>query len=117
MTRSPGTKAPSRSPKSSLGLWEFGFRKGADLDRRAALLLLLLLLLVWLLGMVYLMLVSRTVVEARHIQDLRDQLTSLRQDNAAIEQKIAQMQAVEGLLQTARGMGLTPASRLEFVNR
>jgi len=97
------------------GAWDFGFRKGSDLSRRAALFLLLLLVLVWLVAGAYLVLVSQTMVAARRVQGLREELARLQKENALLEQRIAKIQTVERLRRAAEEMGFVPAIQVEFV--
>jgi hypothetical protein len=110
-------KSKARSPKrgAGFGAWSFGFKRGPELSRRAALFLLLLVLFVWLVAAAYLLLVSQTMIAARRVQDLRDQLICLCKENAALEREIAERQTVEGLLREAEAMGFVPTARLEFV--
>jgi len=109
---------------SGLTAWELGFpqwlthgfrKNGADLNRRAALTLLLIFVVVWLVMASYLVLVSQTLVTARHVQGLRDELDRLYKENAALEQQIAARQAVSELLRQAESLGFSPATKIEFV--
>lgn len=120
----PKPKGPSPRSRSVLGFgvwplgfgaWDFGFRKGSDLSRRAALFLLLLLVLVWLVAGAYLVLVSQTMVAARRVQGLREELARLQKENALLEQRIAKIQTVERLRRAAEEMGFVPAIQVEFV--
>jgi len=106
-------RSNSQNPRGGLG--NFGFKKGLDLSRRAALLLLLLIVLVWLVAAAYLVLVSQTMVAARRVQGLRDQLIALYKENADLERQIAMRQSVERLLSKAEEMGFGPPTRLELV--
>ena len=93
--------------------WDFGFRKGGDLNRQGALFLFILLVISWLLTSLYLGLVSYTTVQARHVQDLRETLIQIQVDNAFLEQQIGEKQ--RGLFQQAIQMGFVPASQVEIV--
>lgn len=93
-----------------------GFRqRGADLSPRGAAVLLALVLLIGILGGVRLVLVSRVVVAARHLQEVREEISQLQQENAELEVMIIQEQSINSLLGEARGMGLEPATQVEFV--
>ncbi len=106
----PSRPRPSRPRK---GGWDFGFRKGGDLNSRGALFLLGLLIVSGLLASLYLGLVSYTTIQARHVQDLRETLLQIQADNAFLEQQIGEKQ--KGLFQQAIQMGFIPASQVEVV--
>ncbi len=112
-----GSRAKVRSPESSgrAGVWSFGFPKGADLSRRAALWLLAMMVVVWLVAGSYLALVAQTAVAARRVQALREELALLQRENAVLERRLAEVQAVGKLYRAAEEMGLAPAERVEFV--
>ena len=93
--------------------WDFGFRRGGDLNRQGALFLFSLLVIGCLLISLYLGLVSYTTIRARHIQDLRETLLQIQADNALLEQQIGEKQ--RGLFQQAIQMGFVPASQVEIV--
>jgi len=93
--------------------WDFGFRKGGDLNRQGALFLFGLLVIGWLLISLYLGLISYTTIQARHVQDLRETLLQIQADNALLEQQIGEKQ--RGLFQQAIQMGFVPASQVEIV--
>lgn len=106
----PSRPRPSRKRR---GGWDFGFRKGGDLNYKGALLLLGLLIISGLLASLYLGLVSYTTIQARHVQDLRETLLQIQADNAFLEQQIGEKQ--RGLFQQAIQMGFIPASQVEVV--
>jgi len=93
--------------------WDFGFRKGGDLNRQGALFLFISLVISYLLISLYLGLVSYTMIQARHVQDLRETLLQIQVDNAFLEQQIGEKQ--KGLFQQAIQMGFVPASQVEIV--
>lgn len=101
-----------RRPRRRRAIWDFGFRKGGDLNRKGALFLFGLLALAWLLASLYLSLVSYTMIQARYVQNLREDLVQLQIDNALLEQQIGKAQ--RDLLQRIAGMGFIPAP-VEFV--
>lgn len=100
---------------ASVGALDFGFKKGRDLNRRAARALLAGIVLIWLVAAAYLVLVSQTTVMARRIQDMREQLATLERENCLLEQEIAVRQSVDALLRAAAAQGFAPAAAVEFV--
>lgn len=104
--------SPFRPHRHGRG-WDFGFRKGGDLNRQGALLLGVLLITGWLLALLYLGLVSYTTIQARSIQALRETLLEIQAVNAHLEQQIAERQ--RDLMQWATRMGFVPASQVEVV--
>ena len=100
-------------PRRRVKGWDFGFRKGGDLNRQGALFLLGLLVIGWLLISLYLGLISYTSIQARHVQDLRETLIQIQVDNAFLEQQIGEKQ--RGLFQQALQMGFVPAAQVEIV--
>ncbi len=103
---------PPRPPRRGKG-WDFGFRKGGDLNRQGALFLLGLLIGSGLLASLYLGLVSYTLLEARHVQDLREMLLQTQAINATLEKQIGEKQ--QNLFQQAIQNGFVPASQVETV--
>ncbi len=106
----PGSDRPPMAPRRGSrrrAIWDFGFRKGGDLNRKGALFLFGLLTLAWLLSLLYLSLVSYTMIQARYLQNLREQLIRLQIDNAVLEQQIGE--AHRDLLERVAGMGFVPA--------
>lgn len=97
--------APGRPGASG---WAFGWRKGGDLDRRAALALGAVLTVAWLVAAAYLALSSYTLLRARHVQSLREELLSLQQENASLEARIGER--LSAVIQTVAGMGFVPAA-------
>jgi len=93
--------------------WDFGFRKGGDLNRQGALFLFGLLVIGWLLISLYLGLVSYTTIQARHVQELRETLLQIQAGNALLEQQIGEKQ--RDLFQQAIQMSFVPAARVEIV--
>lgn len=93
--------------------WDFGFRKHGDLDRRAALALGALLVAAWLVAVLYLTLSSYTLLRARHVQALRQELLSLQQENALLEERIGERLWM--VIQSVPNLGFVPATHLEFV--
>ncbi len=104
---------PVRRSHRRKTIWDFGFREGGDLNRKGALFLFGLFALLWLLALVYLSLTSYTMIQARYVQNLREQLIQLQIDNAVLEQQIGEAQ--RNLLQRVVGMGFVPAL-VEFVS-
>lgn len=115
LTQRPRSKAQGSGSGPESQTWPFGFRRGADLNRRVVLFLLLLLFIVWLVAGAYLVLASQTIVAARHVQALRDRLTELQKENAFLEKQIAARQAIQRLVQTAREMEFAPPTQIDFL--
>ncbi len=107
--RPAGPPRPYRRGKG----WDFGFRRGGDLNRQGALFLFGLLILSGLLASLYLGLVSYTTLQARRVQDLRETLLQIQAINATLEKQIGEKQ--QNLLQQAIQMGFVPASQLETI--
>jgi cell division protein FtsL len=95
--------------------WDFGFKRGGDLSQRTAKLLLVLLLVIWLVAGIYLVVVSQTMIAARRIQALRDELAYLQKENAILEEAIADRLSVANLWWAAENDGLSPSNQVEFV--
>lgn len=115
MTRETTTRRPSTRP-TGFGWWNFGFRQGDDLSPQAATLVLAVLLAIWLIAAVYLVLVSQTMVTARRVQLLRDELSYWQEQNARLEEQIATRLNVHELMRSAERQGLVfPAAQVDFV--
>ncbi len=113
--QSPGSDRPAGPPRPrrrGKG-WDFGFRKGGDLNHQGALFLFGLLMLSGLLASLYLGLVSYTNLKARHVQNLRETLLQIQAVNAALERQIGEKQ--QNLFRQAIQMGFVPASQVETV--
>ncbi len=104
---------PGHSSRGKPG-WTFGWREGGDLDRRAALALGALLIATWLVATMYLALSSYTLLRARHVQALREELLSLQQENAFLEERISER--LSAVIRMAAGMGFVPAAEMEVVS-
>ncbi len=104
--------SPPRPRRRGKG-WDFGFRKGGDLNRQGALFLFGLLIVSGLLASLYLGLVSYTTLQARHVQNLREMLLQTQAINATLEKQIGEKQ--QNLLQQAIQRGFVPASQVETV--
>ena len=70
---------------------------------------------VWLIAAAHLGLVSWTMVSARRVQNLRDDLARLQRDNALLERRVARMESVSRLLAEAEAEGFVLPSHVEFV--
>jgi len=90
-------------------------RQRAALGSTGTALLLMLVLLIGLLGIVRLALASRIVAEARHLQQMREELNRLYQENNDLELRIARWQYGPELLLRAQEMGFVPAERIERI--
>lgn len=116
MTRDTTTTKRTSTRTVGLGWWNFGFRQDDDLSPQAATLVLAVLLAIWLIAAAYLVLVSQTMVTARRVQALRDELSYWQEQNALLEAQIADRVDVHELLRAAEGQGLAfPATQIDFV--
>lgn len=123
MTKTPSagkaskTRAASARPHAALVGWlgDWHWKKGADLDRRSALVLVSLVGLVWLIAAAYLVLVSQTMVLGRRIQGLRDQVAAFQRENNILQQQIAEQQSASDLLRDATGLGFGAAVEMVLV--
>ncbi|MCX8068854.1 MAG: hypothetical protein RMK65_00555 [Anaerolineae bacterium] len=116
MSRSQPQKSspsPSRPSRQGQG-WIFGWRKGGDLNRRAALAVGGLLVLIWLVGSFYLALSSYALLRARYVQGLREELLRLQQENALLEERIGERLFM--VIQAVPQTGFVPATQIEVVD-
>lgn len=105
--------SPSRPSRQGQG-WIFGWRKGGDLNRRAALAVGGLLVLIWLVGSFYLALSSYALLRARYVQGLREELLRLQQENALLEERIGERLFM--VIQAVPQTGFVPATQIEVVD-
>jgi|YNPNPStandDraft_1061719.scaffolds.fasta_scaffold08134_4 beta-lactamase regulating signal transducer with metallopeptidase domain len=117
MTREAKTTSPRQSTRpAGFGWWNFGFRQGEGLSSQAATLVLAVILAIWLVAAAYLVLVSQTMVAARRVQLLRDELSYWQEQNAHLEEQIATRVDVRELMRSAESQGLVfPAAQVDFV--
>ncbi len=120
MSKDTKTSRPPTPPSSSnkgwgWELWNFSLRPGAEMGPRTATFMLAMLVVVWLVGGAYLLLVSETMVTARHIQALRDELAYWYKENAALEAEIARRTNVQELMRLARQEGFALPEEVVFV--
>lgn len=71
--------------------------------------------LVTLVGILYLLLVSYTAAQGRHIEDLQVEFFRLRRENAQLEVEIAEASAIARLQQRAAELGFVPAEQIEYL--
>lgn len=85
-------------------------RIGVLTDAQVALGWFVILGLTALVGTIYLSQASRIATTGRRVQLLQNELTDVKRTNAALEQSIAEAQALERLQQEAAGMGFVRAA-------
>ncbi|HEY76050.1 MAG TPA: hypothetical protein G4O00_07710 [Thermoflexia bacterium] len=90
-------------------------RQGEWLQSLGAALALVLVLLVIGLAIVHLYLSGRIVVEARRLQEMREELYALRKANSGLEGEISRYLDVRDLIRRAAEMGLGPAEKIVAV--
>ena len=76
-----------------------------ELDRRTFLGALAVVAVVALVAALYLMLVSRTAAQGRHIQWLQSELSRLRRENEQLEVDVARESSVNRLMERAELLG------------
>jgi len=93
-----------------------GIKRGRlEMNRRMALYLFALVVVLTLVAALYLMLVSRTAAQGRHIQQLQTELFQLQRDNEQLEVDVARAGSASRLRERAIDLGLAPAERVEFL--
>ncbi len=66
-------------------------------------------------GVLYLLLVSHTAAQGRHIEDLQRTFFRLQRENAQLEVEIARASAISRLQQRADELGFVPAEQIEYI--
>jgi cell division protein FtsL len=93
-----------------------GIKRGRfEVSPRMALYLFALIVLLTLVAALYLMLVSRTAAQGRHIQQLQTELSRLQRENEQLEVDVAGASSISRLRQRAIELGLIPAEEVEFL--
>ena len=94
-----------------------GIKRGRfEVNRRMAVYLFAFVVVLTLAGALYLILVSRTAAQGRHIQQLQVELFRLQRENAQLEVQIASEGSVPRLWERAIEMGFVPAEQVEFIS-
>ena len=93
-----------------------GIKRGKfDMGRHQVQMIVATIVALTLVAALYLMLVSRTAAQGRHIQELRAELLRLRMENEQLEIAIARAGSVFRLAARAEEMGFVPAEQVEFL--
>jgi len=93
-----------------------GIRRGQfEMSRRVAFYSFALVVVLTLVAALYLVLVSRTAAQGRHIEQLQAELFRLRRENEQLEVEVARESAIPRLWERAAELGLAPAERVEFL--
>lgn len=93
-----------------------GIKRGRfEMSPRAALYSFALVVVLTLVAALYLMLVSRTAAQGRHIQQLQTELFRLQRENEQLEVEVAREGSISRLMERAMELGLAPAERMEFL--
>jgi cell division protein FtsL len=85
------------------------------LERKAALGMLLILITVSLIGWLYLTQASSLTTTSFQIEQLRDELSVLKQQNAQLELEIAEWETLPRIEQRARALGFEPPSQVLYL--
>ncbi len=107
------------STNTSFANWvKHGIKRGRfEWDRQKAVYALAVILALTAAAALYLLLVSQTAVQGRHIEQLRSELLRLEADNEALQEKIAEAGSVPRLTQRATELGYIPvvAGQVEYL--
>ena len=90
-------------------------REWFESDSRPVVLLSALAAILVLVASLYLMLVSRTAAQGRHIEQLQAKVFSLQRANEQLAVEIADVSAIPRLMERAEALGFVPAERVEFL--
>jgi hypothetical protein len=94
-----------------------GIKRGKfKMDRRGITYLIAIALGLTVIAGLFLMLVSGTAAQGRHIQQLEARLLELERENEQLEVDIARYGAVSDLIIRARDLEFVPAERVEFLH-
>lgn len=93
-----------------------GVKRGRfEMNSRAILYLSTFFVALTLVAACYLMLVSRTAAQGRHIEQLQVELFRLQRENEHMEVQIARESSISRLMERAIEAGFVPAERVEFL--
>lgn len=91
-------------------------REGLEMSRRTVRYLIAFLATVTLIAALQLILVSRTAVQGRRIEQLREDLYGLEMETEQLEVEIAEASSILILLQRVEELDLSPAEHVEFLS-
>jgi len=93
-----------------------GVKRGKlEMNSRIALRLSALVVVLTLVAALYLVLVSRTAAQGRHIQQLEAELFRLQRENEQLEVELAGESSVSRLWERAIELGFVPVEDVDFV--
>ena len=93
-----------------------GIKRGQfEMGPRTAIYSFALVVGLTLVATLYLILVSRTAVCGRHIEQLQEELVCLQRENGQLKVMIAREGSVSRLRERAVEMGFIPAERVEYL--
>ena len=93
-----------------------GVKRGRfEMGSRAAIYLSTFFVVLTLVAASYLMLVSRTAAQGRHIEQLQVELFRLQRENEHLEVEIARASSVSHLMERADELGFVLAEQIEFL--
>jgi hypothetical protein len=93
-----------------------GIKRGRfEMNPRVALYSLALILALTIMAALYLMLVSRTAAQGRHIQQLQRELFWFQREDEQLEMEVAREGAIPRLKERATELGFVPAEQVEFL--
>ncbi len=93
-----------------------GVKRGRfEMDSRAVRYLSIFFVTLTLIAACYLMLVSRTAAQGRHIEQLQVELFRFQRENEHMEVQIARASSISHLMERAIEAGFVPAERVEFL--
>ena len=94
-----------------------GIKRGRfEMSRRTLVYFAVIVALLVLVAALYLMLVSRTAAQGRHIEQLREELAWLKKENEQLEVEIAKVDSVSRLWNRAIELGFVPADQVEYLS-
>jgi cell division protein FtsL len=94
-----------------------GIKRGRfEMSRRTLVYFAVVVALLVLVATLYLMLVSRTAAQGRHIEQLRADLAWLKKENEQLEVEIAKVDSVARLWSRAIELGFVPADQVEYLS-
>jgi cell division protein FtsL len=94
-----------------------GVKRGRfEMDSRTAIYLSMFFIVLTLVAACYLMLVSRTAAQGRHIEQLQVDLFRLQRENEHLEVEIARESSISRLTERAVEAGFVPAEQVEFLS-
>jgi hypothetical protein len=93
-----------------------GIKRGRfETDRRTVGYGVLLLICLTVIAALYLMLVSRTAAQGRHIQQLQAEWFQMKRENEQLRVDLARVRSIERLRERAEAMGFAIPEQVDFL--